>query len=89
MQNAERDIEDFVPGFHSCECSFSKYKKIGDLIIFDTSLRAIDDRYSYDWGIICHDDVALGEFCVSPVRGSFSQWSRFGIMKHISFEDKI
>lgn len=51
LQNTERDIEDFVPSFHSFKYGFSKYKKVGDLIIFDTSLRAKDDRYSYDWGL--------------------------------------
>ena len=50
FQNAERDIEDFVKGFHGFKFGFSKYKKIKDLFLFDSWLQASDDDDNDDWG---------------------------------------
>lgn len=85
-QNAERDITDFVPDFHKCDFSFSKYKKIGDLIFDGRSLRAKDDSDVYAWHIIYYYKWG---FYVSPVNGDFGTYISFDIMKHISFEDKV
>lgn len=85
LQNTERDIEDFVPGFHSFGYGFSKYRKIGDLKLYGTWLLA-DDNDGDEWSIIywfCNHFIA--KFVCN---GSFYE-SHFDIMKHISFEDKV
>ena len=85
-QNAERDIEEFVEGFHSFKCGFSKYKKIKDLFLFDLWLKASDDDGD-DWSIIGYEQ--LYETFVCNIPGLFSLDVRFDIMKYIYLEDKV
>ena len=89
-QNAERDIEDFVPSFHGLPLGFSKYKKIGDLELYNTSLVTSDDNgvFSWKWGIL---DWFDGQFNVARVGEDFrfEKGEPFDIMEHISFDDKI
>lgn len=84
-QNAERDITDFVPSFHSYKYGFSNYKKIGDLILDNASLRAKEDSGGCAWCIFYY----YGVFCFSPVHCDIYKHKTFDIIKHISFEDKI
>ena len=90
LQNAERDIEDFVPSFHNSKYGFSQYKKIGDLELYNTSLVASDDNgvFSCKWGIL---DWFDGQFNVARVGEDFrfEKDEPFDIMEHISFDDKI
>lgn len=85
-QNAERDIEEFVEGFHSFKYGFSKYKKIKDLFLFNSWLQASDDDGD-DWSIIGYEQ--LYETFVCSIPGLFSSDVRFDIMKYISLEDKV
>lgn len=87
MQNAERDIEEFIPDFHSYKNGFSNYKKIGDLILDNASLRAKEDSGGgFAWHIIY---LYNGVFSFSPFNGDIYTRKPFDIMKHISFEDKV
>lgn len=87
-QNADRNITDFIPGFRSCECGFSKYKNIGDLVLVRTALLAVDDGFGDKWGIV---KWYCRQFNVARVGEDFrfEKDEPFDIMEHISFEDKL
>ena len=84
LQNAERDIEDFVPGFfHSFKYGFSKYKKIGELELVGTDLKADDYDEVFRWIFVTPFEK------IKFIDGHIVGFEHFDIMKHISFEDKI
>ena len=88
LQNADRDIEDFVPSFHGLPLGFSKYKKIGDLVLVGTALLADDDGFGDKWGIV---EWYNEQFKVAQI-DVYLHYDRdipFDIMKYISFEDKL
>ena len=89
LQNAERDITDFVPTFYKNRYGFSQYKKIGDLDLVGTDLKAADDD-GFEWSIIFRPTVTAPEssifHMVNYSGGSAIPHSiLFDIMKHISF----
>lgn len=91
IQNAERDIEDFVDDFHSFRYGFSKYKKIKDLFLFDSWLKASDDDDDDEWGIIgfCTISKRFERMCFETWDNRMADWYSFDIMKYISLKDKV
>lgn len=86
-QNADGDITDFVPGFHNGELDFSKYKKIKDLELIGTDLKATDED-GFKWRIV---SLYNKQFNLSQISEDFyfDRDVPFDIVKHISFEDKL
>ena len=90
LQNADKDLTDFMSNFGNRSFSFSKTKKIKDLklkVMFNRGvfLLAVDDD-GFEWSVILGSDDGFEIKCNKVESGTCVP---FDIMKHISFEDKV
>ena len=85
-QNADRDIEDFIPDFQSFKYGFSNCRKIGDLNLRGTALVAVDDDTDkFEWRVLSW----FKDFYIWKLSNDTVNQIHFDIVKYISFEDKI
>jgi hypothetical protein len=90
IQNADKDLTDFVSNFGNGPFSFSKTKKIKDLklkVVFNRGvyLLATDDD-GFEWCVILG---SAGGFEIKFNKVESGTCVPFDIMKYISLEDKV